>query len=197
MGNSHLIIFNFNNLFEILKEIKEIINYDLVNCRNIDELNQLNLKKLNSYVILTNNKIDDLNNLNFILLNHEPIKIQKLLELINISLVKLKYSGQSELSIKDYKLDMNARELIKNKIKIKLTQKEAEIIVYLKNSKKPASISKLQKQVWSHNSELETHTVETHVYRLRKKIFDTFGDNSFIINATDGYKLKKKKKFRC
>ena len=75
MGNSHLIIFNFNNLFEILKEIKEIINYDLVNCRNIDELNQLNLKKLNSYVILTNNKIDDLNNLNFILLNHEPIKI--------------------------------------------------------------------------------------------------------------------------
>ncbi len=189
MGNSHLIIFNFNNLFEILKEIKEIINYDLVNCRNIDELNQLNLKKLNSYVILTNNKIDDLNNLNFILLNHEPIKIQKLLELINISLVKLKYSGQSELSIKDYKLDMNARELIKNKIKIKLTQKEAEIIVYLKNSKKPASISKLQKQVWSHNSELETHTVETHVYRLRKKIFDTFGDNSFIINATDGYKL--------
>ena len=189
MSNSHLIIFNFNNLFEILKEIKEIINYDLVNCQNIDELNKLNLKKLNNYVILTNNKIDDLNNLNFILLNHEPIKIQKLLELINISLVKLKYSGQSELSIKDYKLDMNARELIKNKIKIKLTQKEAEIIVYLKNSKKPASISKLQKQVWSHNSELETHTVETHVYRLRKKIFDTFGDNSFIINATDGYKL--------
>ena len=112
-----------------------------------------------------------------------------MLELINISLVKLKYSGQSELSIKDYKLDMNSRELIKKKIKIKLTQKEAEIIVYLKNSKKPASISKLQKQVWSHNSELETHTVETHVYRLRKKIFDTFGDNNFIINATDGYKL--------
>ena len=138
---------------------------------------------------MTNNKIDDLNNLNFILLNHEPIKIQKLLELINISLVKLKYSGQSELSIKDYKLDMNARELIKNKIKIKLTQKEAEIIVYLKNSKKPASISKLQKQVWSHNSELETHTVETHVYRLRKKIKDTFKDDKFLVSLKDGYKI--------
>ena len=71
----------------------------------------------------------------------------------------------------------------------KLTQKEAEIIVYLKNSKKPASISKLQKQVWSHNSELETHTVETHVYRLRKKIFDTFEDNSFISSNNYGYKI--------
>ena len=70
-----------------------------------------------------------------------------------------------------------------------MTEREANIVFFLKNSKKPVKISKLQTEVWGHNSKLETHTVETHIYRLRKKINKLFEDENFIINTKDGYKL--------
>ncbi len=75
------------------------------------------------------------------------------------------------------------------KKKLKLTEREIEIILYLKNSKESQPIDKLQKEVWGHNNELETHTVETHIYRLRKKISETFENNDFILSTKDGYKL--------
>ena len=70
-----------------------------------------------------------------------------------------------------------------------LTEREANIIIFLKNSQNPVKISKLQSEVWGHNSKLETHTVETHIYRLRKKINDTFSDNEFIKSSKLGYKI--------
>ena len=82
---------------------------------------------------------------------------------------------------------MNSRELSFNKTKIKLTEKESSIIIYLSKDKKPVSIEELQSKVWRHQSELETHTVETHIYRLRKKIFKIFNDENFIINKKNGY----------
>ena len=71
-----------------------------------------------------------------------------------------------------------------------LTEREANIIVFLNNSKKPVKISKLQTEVWGHNSKLETHTVETHIYRLRKKINDVFEDKNFIKSSKFGYIIK-------
>ena len=70
---------------------------------------------------------------------------------------------------------------------LKLTQKEIQIILFLKNSKTSQNIEDLQKEVWGHNSNLETHTVETHIYRLRKKIFEKFNDNNFISSTKKGY----------
>ena len=77
-----------------------------------------------------------------------------------------------------------------NNIKLKLTEKEINTITYLSKSDKPVSINELQKKVWSYQSNMETHTVETHIYRLRKKILNTFNDNKFIISEKSGYQIK-------
>ena len=80
--------------------------------------------------------------------------------------------------------------MTKNDIKLKLTEKEINTISYLSKSKKPVSIDKLQAEVWSYQSDIETHTVETHIYRLRKKIFNSFNDNMFIVSKKNGYQIK-------
>jgi DNA-binding response OmpR family regulator len=77
-----------------------------------------------------------------------------------------------------------------NSLKLKLTEKEINTIIYISNSNKPVSIDELQEKVWSYQSDIETHTVETHIYRLRKKILNTFNDNEFIISKKDGYQIK-------
>jgi DNA-binding response OmpR family regulator len=77
-----------------------------------------------------------------------------------------------------------------NNIKLKLTEKEINTIIFLSKSNKPISVDELQKKVWSYQSEIETHTVETHIYRLRKKILNTFNDNEFIISKKNGYQIK-------
>jgi DNA-binding response OmpR family regulator len=94
------------------------------------------------------------------------------------------------VEIKDYTINLNSREIIVNKIKLKLTEKEINTIIYLSKSDKPVSIDELQKKVWSYQSDIETHTVETHIYRLRKKILNTFSDNEFIISKKNGYQIK-------
>ena len=80
--------------------------------------------------------------------------------------------------------------MIANNIKLKLTEKEINTITYLSKSDKPVSIDELQKKVWSYQSDIETHTVETHIYRLRKKILNTFNDKDFIISEKNGYQIK-------
>ncbi len=72
---------------------------------------------------------------------------------------------------------------------LNLTEKEADIVLYLKNSQKPVTINQLQVEVWGHSSKLETHTVETHIYRLRKKISDMFNDYNFIKSSKSGYNI--------
>ena len=116
-----------------------------------------------------------------LIVEKKPHKLLKLVEKINIFLLKNNYAAQSKLNIKNFILDTNSRELIKNHLLLKLTQKETEVILYLNNASKNISIQDLQKNVWGHTSELETHTVETHIYRLRKKILNKFQDNKFIL----------------
>ena len=85
---------------------------------------------------------------------------------------------------------MNSRILSNQNKELSLTEKEAEIILFLKNSKVPVNISKLQENVWGYKNKLETHTVETHIYRLRKKIKETFDNDSFITSVKSGYIIK-------
>ena len=84
---------------------------------------------------------------------------------------------------------MNSRQISKKEKKLNLTEREANLIVYLNRSSLPVKIEELQKEVWGYNDKLETHTVETHIYRLRKKIKENFNDENFIINLKDGYKI--------
>ena len=94
------------------------------------------------------------------------------------------------MKVNNYNINLNSRELIINDTRLKLTEKEINTIKYLSKSKKPVSIDELQAKVWSYQSNIETHTVETHIYRLRKKILNIFNDKEFIISEKNGYQIK-------
>ena len=111
----------------------------------------------------------DLNFKNELIIKDFPLRIKKILELININFLKNNYKLQSNIKVGAYTLNINSKEISYNEKKIFLTERETNLILFLNNSLESVNISKLQKEVWGHSSELETHTVETHIYRLRKK----------------------------
>ena len=187
MNLKKLIIYDFNELFKILHEIKKELNYEIVEMPAENPLN-ISLGKKNDHLVIVKKLVKNLNNQ--ILITSLPIKLSKLIEKLNIEFLKRNFHSQSELKIKKiYNLDINSREIIFKDKKIKLTEKETNIILYISNSTKPVSIEDLQLNVWGYNSDLETHTVETHVYRLRKKILATFGDDNFINSKKNGYQI--------
>ena len=134
--------------------------------------------------LLPNIQITDKNFLGF---NDLPLSFKKLLELINIKLIKLKFNQQSKVTIKGYELNLNSKFFSKNDLNLKLTEKEIEIILYLNETKTKRAVSDLQKNIWGYSPDMETHTVETHIYRLRKKISDKFDDENFILSHKNGY----------
>tara|TARA_B100002051_G_C16560874_1_gene547459 strand:+ start:287 stop:856 length:570 start_codon:yes stop_codon:yes gene_type:complete len=189
MNNSLVIFFKNKSLFEIFDEIKDLFEYNIKFIKSSDELKSLSRNILEQHVVISEKTIRNLNNLNELVLEKKPITLYSLIELINISLMKNKFIEQSDLTIKQYKLDINARVLSKKDLNLKLTQKEIEIIIYLNDSNKNKTISDLEKDVWGYSPKLETHTVETHVYRLRKKILSKFNDDKFILSEENGYKI--------
>ena len=186
MNNKKLLIFEFNELVKILEEIKSQIDYDIIEV-NQSKLLSTELFNDNNFLIITKNKLSGYDNQ--LILKRLPIKLFKFIEMLNIEFLKLKYNQQSEIYIRNYKINLNSREMFLKKAKLKLTEKETNIIIYLFNSDKPVKIEILQSEVWGYQSKLETHTVETHIYRLRKKILETFDDNNFIISTQNGYKI--------
>ena len=184
MNNQNLIICDFKILFDILSEIQDDLNFKLINTTQKNYTN-LNLNKSDNYISISKKKIPNL--INYIDLEDYPLKVSKLIEIININFLKNRFNQQSDIEIGFYKLNLNSRKLLNNEKILNLTEKEADIILYLKNSKKPVNINQLQSIVWGYNSKLETHTVETHIYRLRKKINDLFNDDKFIISTKEGY----------
>ena len=187
MSTQNLIIYKFASLYHILQELALDLNFKITFVENENSLNDT-VKNLNNYLIISDKRFPDISN-QFILENI-PINIFKLVENINIEFLKLKFNNQSKFKIKNYSIDLNSREMITNSIKLKLTEKEINTITYLSKSKKPVSIDELQEKVWSYQSNIETHTVETHIYRLRKKILSTFNDKEFIISKKNGYQIK-------
>jgi len=186
MNLKKLIIYDFKELFKILYEIKKELNYEIIEIPAENPLN-ISLTKKNDHLVIVRKLVKNLNNQ--ILITSLPIKLSKLIEKLNIEYLKRNFQKQSELKIQKYKLDINSRDLIFKDKKIKLTEKESNIILYISNSTKPVSIEELQLNVWGYHSDLETHTVETHVYRLRKKISTTFDDNDFINSKKNGYQI--------
>ena len=187
MSAQKLIIYKSKSLYHILQELSLDLNFKTSFIDNEKSLKE-KVKNLSNYLILSNKKYLNFNN-QFILEN-KPIKISKLLEKINIEFLRLQFNSQSQVKLKRYTIDLNSREIIMKNIKLKLTEKEINTISYLSKSDNPVSIDELQEKVWSYQSDIETHTVETHIYRLRKKILDSFSDNEFIISKKDGYHIK-------
>ena len=186
MSNQNLIIYNFKSLYLILEEFEEYLNFKILDVPNINDLKD-KIKNSKNYLIISQKKMNDFDN-QFVL-DKIPIKISKLIEKINIQSLKTQYNDKSELKINQYKIDLNSRELIEKNSKLKLTEKETNIIVYLSQSNNSVSVDQLQFDVWGYSSQLETHTVETHIYRLRKKILKKFNDSDFIISYKNGYKI--------
>ena len=182
MNNQTLVIHESKILFEILIEIKDYLNFNLI---NINKITDFNLNKNGDYLIVSKKKIKNFESM--IILNNQPIDLIKFIESINIKFLKKKFSQQSEIDLGTYKLNLNSRKIFNNEKSLNLTEREANIVIFLNNSNKPVKISKLQTEVWGHNSKLETHTVETHIYRLRKKIDNIFNDKNFIKSSKSGY----------
>ncbi len=187
MNKQNLIIYDFIELFSILEEIKDNLNFNLLNVSN-KEFADLKLNQLNSFLIITKNKVPNLENQ--IVINNYPLRISKIIETININFLKNRFNQQSDIDLGFYKLNLNSRKMFDDKNELNLTEKEADIIIFLKKSEKSVSIDELQTKVWGHSSKLDTHTVETHIYRLRKKISNKFNNDDFIKSTKLGYSIK-------
>ena len=202
-------------LYNIFEEIKDNLSFKVANFIRTDDflkfLNESKTDNKNFFIITTinnkdfllkkikfnknnifflckkNNKIENDDNYNIF---NYPIDIRNFIEKINIQLIKYKYSFQSKIKVKNYFLDLNSRIILRDNKSLKLTEREMDIILFLNDSKVPQKINILQNLVWGYSSKLETHTVETHVYRLRKKISDSFKDENFIVSTDNGYFIK-------
>ena len=187
MSIQNLIIYKFISLYHILEELDLDLNFSISFIDNENSLNN-EIKKYNNHIIISNEKYRDINN-QFVL-NNLPINIFKLIEKINIQFLKLQFKSQSSVKVNNYTINLNSREMLIDSTKLKLTEKEINTIIYLSKSNQPVTINELQKKVWSYQSDMETHTVETHIYRLRKKISSTFNDEEFIVSKKNGYQIK-------
>ena len=195
--NQSVIIINIKPLYEILNEINNNFSYKLVhlNAKEFDEnFNKEDKKFDNSIFITTSEYIQTLEKIGIkeekiLLINISPESIYKLIDRINVCLIQNKYDFQSNIKLKNYNLDINSKTVEYKNKKLKLTEKEIEIILFLNKDNLSKKVIDLQKNVWGYSSDIETHTVETHVYRLRKKISETFKDDNFILSDDNGYSL--------
>jgi len=196
MFNQFVSIVEFPLLYNTLKEIEDLLNFNINNYNNssdfIKEVDKNNSECLNSIIILEkkNNLLSShiqINKSAIVIIDSLPLKIEKFIDIINTQLIKQKYNFQSKLNIKNYILNLNSRIISSPNKELKLTEKEVDIIMFLNESKIPQSINVLQNKVWGYLFKLETHTVETHIYRLRKKIKDQFNDDNFITSHDAGY----------
>tara|TARA_B100001057_G_scaffold487332_2_gene569893 strand:- start:775 stop:1353 length:579 start_codon:yes stop_codon:yes gene_type:complete len=188
MSSKTLIIYEYQTLFEILNEIKLNLNFEILNI-NQKDFDNLKIEKYPNYLVISQKKQKKF--ANCLTVNKTPIKLDKLIENINVKFLKNEFANQSELKIGKYKLNLNSREIVfQNKI-LSLTERETNLITFI-SSKKKVDIKDLQKNVWGYSSNLETHTVETHIYRLRKKMSLMFKDENFISHDKNGYSIDEK-----
>ena len=212
MFKQNINIVGIPTLNDILEEMNNILSFKTTNFNNIDDFlnlvdvegkNKSNihlitplinkdffikkkfLNKKNIFFFCQKNIQVDIDT-DYNILRY-PMDIHVLIEKINIQLIKNKYNFQSKLKVKNYFIDLNSRTISNNNNALKLTEREIDIIFFLNENKDPQKINDLQDKVWGYSSDLETHTVETHIYRLRKKMYDYFKDKKFIISTDKGY----------
>ena len=186
MNKQNLIIYKFKSLYKVFKELEENLDFKIFELSEEKNLKD-KLNNYEDYLIITKKKIEHPNNQ--LVLNKFPIKISNFIEKLNIQLLKNQFNKKSEITIGKYMIDLNSRELKLKDTFLKLTEKEINTIIYLHKSSSAVGVHKLQSKVWGYEPNLETHTVETHIYRLRKKILQTFNDNNFIISQKNGYQI--------
>ena len=213
MHTIKVLVFGSENFNTSLEELKDYLNFELKitndNLENIaiekydvlliheDYLSNLTqfkkefLKKTDKIKILAAHSLTHLPNIFSDKLSL-PIYIKDLKQIIENLIVKKSFNKNSSIKIKSYILDKNKKKLIKNKNFISLTEKEIQLLELFLSSTNPVSKNQILEDVWKYSSDADTHTVETHIYRLRKKVKSNFYDEKFILNNKDGYILWKK-----
>ena len=176
---------NIEILYQILNEVSESLNFDIIQSNNKD-LKEFKYDPKSNYLIISNKEVEGTKN--NLIIDNIPIKFEKLIEIINIKFLKNKFLDQSHIKIGEYNLDLNSRKISFKDKSLDLTERETNLIIFI-NDKKNVSVKELQKTVWDYSPDLDTHTVETHIYRLRKKMKETFGNESFILNTSNGYSI--------
>ena len=164
-------------LFAENLKVKDVKNYLLVNNPTVLFLHHKDYIKKNN-----------INLLDFHISLELPIEILSFKEILNILITKYSFLKKSKIIIKGYEIDSNERSIARKKIKVKLTEKELELILALRNSN-GLNKSFLLKSIWKHSLDLETHAFETHLHRLRKKIYKYFKDKKFIVERNSLYYL--------
>ena len=209
----NILVFGSHNFNKSLEEIKNKLNFNLIvydikdylkqtnqNCHILlaenefllkqNEVDQINFKKLNFPILLL---IDSHSRAikNFLFEDHIyfPFNILDLKKKIKDLVSSYKFSKNSSVHIKNYIIDKNLKTISKNNACINLTEKEINLLVLLNEEKKPLSKTFILKKIWQYSIDADTHTVETHIYRLRKKVLDKFGDSEFINIFKEGYSL--------
>ena len=205
MNNFNISIFNNKTFFEIIKEIKLFSNYkinhyeDLNLCvKDAEKGNHLvvffdksseEINKYNFPSILAIKSIDKANKLSNIL-NEEikiPFTIFDFKEKVISAIAKNEFKKNSLINLKGYTIDKNERKIKKNNLELQLSEKEIDFLILFSENKNPIKRDSVLKKVWNYSRETETHTVETHIHRLRKKISEKFNDKDFIKNNKKGY----------
>ena len=208
MHTINVLTFGSRNFNTSLEELKDYLNFKLtftdkeinketLNNHDVlilhqdgllgDSLEKL-LKDSKKIKILVSNKSDKRKD-QFNEIISLPLKISDLNQIVENAVTKKHFNKNSSILIKQYKLDKNEKKLIKNKNYILLTEKEIQLLELFLDNKKPISKNIILKEVWKYSTSADTHTVETHIYRLRKKIKSKFLDENFILNNKDGYLL--------
>ena len=190
MSKSVVYIHNLGVLYNIIFEIKNFFNFELFYCESEKSIFEEQKKRIDkSFIIITHQKLKNtsINNKQIMTVENYPLNLLSLIEKINSNLLMQQYNFQSNINLGNYILDLNSRIISLKNNKLKLTEREIQIILFLKKQKQPININILQKEVWGYAEESETHTVETHIYRLRKKIKKGFDDQNFIKSNKKGY----------
>ena len=208
MNNFHLTVLGSDSFLNILNELE--FNNLLNSSNQLNSIDKkiivkilfpenLKIKEVKSYLlqneplILFFNHKEYINKYNLSLLDFHvplelPVEILSLKEILNILITKYNFFKKSKIIIKDYEVDSNERSITKKKVKVKLTEKELDLILTLNNSN-GLNKSFLLKSIWKHSHDLDTHAFETHLHRLRKKINKYFKDKNFIIEKNSLYYL--------
>tara|TARA_B100000579_G_scaffold417813_1_gene414722 strand:- start:517 stop:1146 length:630 start_codon:yes stop_codon:yes gene_type:complete len=207
MENITLNLVEQSVLSQVLEEISKFTNikvqtfksfYDLksnleknstnICITNLESYDLIKENKINNSVIYikTSNNSDNENFKNIEIIN-TPLRIRNLIEKIKLIYLKNQFLDNSKVNLLNYKINLNNREITKDNKKLKLTEREVDLLLFLKNSKNPQSINNILESVWGYSKGLETHTIETHVHRLRKKFLNSFEENNLIKNNKRGY----------
>ena len=205
MNNFNISIFNNKTFFEIIKEIKLFSKYKINHYEDLDFCVK-EAEKGNHVVVFFVEHLDEVNKYNFpsILAIQSKEKSNKLSSILSekikvpftifdfkekiiSAIAKNEFKKNSLINLKGYTIDKNERKIKKNNLELQLSEKEINFLILFSKIQEPINRNFVLKNVWKYSDESETHTVETHIHRLRKKIFNKFGDNNFIKNNDKGY----------